>query len=145
MSKPFYIACDFDGTIVDHRFPDIGDPAPGAFRWIREWQAAGASVILWTMRSDGRTGTGRETGPLLSEAVAFCRRHGVEFQGVNCNPSQGAWTNSPKAYAHVYLDDSAFGCPLRENGRAGSRPEVDWEKAGPGVLALIRAHFAEKD
>ena len=128
-----YIAIDFDGTIVDHRYPDIGAEVPGAVRWMKEWAAAGAKLLLWTMRSDGRSDG---TGPVLADAVAFCRERGVEFSGVNANPTQ-TWSTSPKAYAHVYVDDAAFGCPLRTNPRAGGRPFVDWDVVGPAVLALI--------
>lgn len=126
-------AIDFDGTIVAHEFPDIGAESPGAFRWLKEWQAAGAKLILWTMRSDGHRG-----GPLLSEAVAFCRKHGIEFHGINSNPQQCEWTSSPKIYAKVYVDDAAFGCPLRPNPKMGGRPMVDWDVVGPAVLALIQ-------
>jgi hypothetical protein len=140
--RPYYCAIDFDGTLVEHEFPDIGRPAEGAFDWLRRFAAAGASLILWTMRSDGRTGAGRENGPVLTEAVEFCRKHGVEFYGVNENPSQACWTNSPKVYAMRYIDDAAVGCPLREATKPGVRPVVDWSVVGPRVLAEIEAHFA---
>jgi len=48
-----YICIDFDGTIVEHRFPDVGSPVPGALEWMIEFQEAGAKLILFTMRSDG--------------------------------------------------------------------------------------------
>lgn len=133
------IAVDFDGTIAEHEFPDIGAPVPGAFDWMRKWQETGAKLILWTMRSDGRDGEGKENGPVLTQAVEFCRTNGVEFWGVNGNPSQGSWTQSPKAYAHLYVDDAAFGCPLRENRKSGNRPMVDWSVVGPAVLEQIKA------
>nr|WP_082839948.1 hypothetical protein [Gemmata sp. SH-PL17]AMV25538.1 hypothetical protein VT84_14160 [Gemmata sp. SH-PL17] len=133
------IAIDFDGTIAEHEFPDIGAPVPGAFEWMKRWQDAGAKLILWTMRSDGRSADGsRENGPVLTEAVEFCRRNGVEFYGVNGNPGQASWTQSPKAYAHVYVDDAAFGCPLRESRKAGNRPMVDWSVVGPAIHAMLR-------
>lgn len=132
------IAVDFDGTIVDHRFPDIGAESPGAFRWLKQWQEAGAKLILWTMRSDDRQGEGPENGPVLSDAVEFCRKNGVEFWAVNSNPQQCSWTRSPKVYAHLYVDDAAFGVPLRENPRSGGRPMVDWDVVGPAVLAMIQ-------
>ena len=126
-----YIAIDFDGTLVDHRYPDIGAEVPAAFEWCRQLAAAGAKLILWTMRSDSV-----KAGPVLTDAVAFCRERGVEFAGVNVNPGQD-WSTSPKAYAHVYVDDAAFGCPLRDNPRAGGRPYADWERIGPAVMALV--------
>lgn len=123
------ICVDFDGTIVDHKFPELGEPVPGAFQWLRKFQEAGVKLILWTMRSDGS-----QSGPVLTDAVELCRKNGVEFFGINANPNQGTWTTSPKAYAHVYIDDAAYGCPLRQNPRMGGRPFVDWDKVGPAIM-----------
>ena len=134
-----YLGIDFDGTLADHCFPDLGEPVPGAFFWLRKLQEHGAKLILWTMRSDGRTGAGRENGPVLTEAVEFCRRNGIEFWAVNENPTQKAWTQSPKAYCHYYVDDANAGCPLRENPRMGGRPYVDWDVVGPWLLERLLA------
>jgi trehalose-6-phosphatase len=131
--RPMYVAIDFDGTIVEHRYPDIGAPVPGAIGWIKELQAAGAKLILWTMRSDTP-----ESGPTLTQAVEYCRVNGIEFFGVNGNPTQATWTSSAKAYAHVYVDDAAFGCPLRESVRVGGRPCVDWHVVGPRLLEMVK-------
>lgn len=131
------IAVDFDGTIVDHKYPDIGAPVPGAIKWLKRWQELGAKLILWTMRSDGRP----DHGDVLTQALEFCNSHGIEFYGVNSNPDQG-WSSSPKAYAHIYIDDAAFGCPLAENPRVGGRMYVDWEVAGPAIESmLLRGHI----
>jgi hypothetical protein len=120
------IAIDFDGTIAEHQYPLIGPPVPGAFEWMRRFQLAGAQLILWTMRS----------GRQLDEAVKFCRENDIEFYGVNTNPTQKRWTQSPKAYAHIYIDDAAYGCPLLVSplGRA----YVDWSIVGPDVLERIK-------
>jgi hypothetical protein len=134
------VAIDFDGTIVDHRYPAVGGPVPGALQWMKRFQSLGAKLVLWTMRSGGRTDG---TDP-LKDAVDYCRESGVEFWGVNENPEQHDWTASPKAYAHVYVDDAAACCPLRDNPRAGGRPYVDWDAVGPAVEALILADAARK-
>lgn len=127
------VAIDFDGTIVDHQYPKIGNSVPGAIQWMRRFQELGAKLILWTMRSDGR-----EDGfDPLNQAVEYCRSNGVEFFGLNHNPEQDEWTTSPKAYAHIYIDDAAFGCPLRENPRASGRPFVDWDVVGPAVEKML--------
>jgi hypothetical protein len=128
-----FVAIDFDGTIVDHRYPDIGSPVPGAIEWMKKFQEAGAQLILWTMRSGDRDDG---TDP-LAEAVEYCRSNGVEFFGVNRNPTQAKWTRSPKAYAHCYIDDAAIECPLRDNPRMGGRPYVNWDIVGPRVLEMI--------
>lgn len=118
-----FICVDFDGTIVDHRFPNIGQPVPGAIFYMKEWRKRGAQLILFTMRS----------GTSLDEAVRFLISTGVELYGINENPSQGSWTTSPKAYGKIYVDDAAFGCPLI-HPPGFARPCVDWTEVGPGVL-----------
>lgn len=126
-----YIAVDFDGTIVDHRFPEIGAPVPGAFAYLKKFKNAGATLILWTMRSDGQ-----EHGDVLSSALEFCSENGVEFDFANEHPQH--WTTSPKVYAHVYIDDAAFGCPLVDNPEPDGRPFVDWAEVGPQILESLR-------
>lgn len=138
----FIVGADFDGTLVQHLFPEIGEPVPYAFSWLRLYAARGARLILWTMRSDGRSGAGRANGPVLTEAVEFCRAKEVEFWAVNRNPEQHAWTQSPKAYCHVYIDDANACCPLVRP--PGLRPYVNCAVVGPHVLALIEANKVEK-
>ena len=125
------IAIDFDGTIVDHRFPYIGDPVPLAIKWLKRWEELGAKLILFTMRSDGA-----KHGNVLSEAVTYLEKRGVKLYAVNQNPDQKDWSVSPKAYAHIYIDDTAYGCPLIYPG-GFARQCVDWAKVGPAVESLI--------
>lgn len=126
-----YICVDFDGTIVDHRYPEIGDPVPEAIVWLQKWQELGAKIILFTMRADGPP-----SGDLLSEAVQYLERNGVKLFGINRNPDQDSWTSSPKAYAKIYVDDAAYGCPLiRPHGFA--RSCVDWALVGPDIATKL--------
>jgi trehalose-6-phosphatase len=126
------IAIDFDGTIVDHKFPDIGPLVPGAIEGIKDIQSRGHTVMLWTMRSNYLS-DGVDT---LKQAVDFCATHGVVFDYVNNNTKQWSWTNSNKQYAHIYIDDAALGCPLREHPSARSgRPCVDWHK----VMVILKS------
>lgn len=115
MDKFTPIVIDFDGTIVTHDYPRIGKPVPHAIETMLEWQKESAHLILFTMRS----------GKELNEAVAYCKENGVEFYGVQINPSQTTWTTSPKAYGELIIDDAAAGCPLIVPG-GGVRPYVDW-------------------
>lgn len=125
------IAVDFDGTLVHHRFPVIGEEVPGAFHWLKRWKKAGAKLILWTMRSDGQA-----AGDVLTEAIEYCREKGVEFDAVNEGIGDKEWTTSPKAYAKFYVDDAAVGCPLIFPND-GLRPFVDWSKVGPAIMRVL--------
>jgi hypothetical protein len=125
------IAIDFDGTIVQHCFPAIGPENPGAFKWMKKWQEAGAKLILWTMRSDGQ-----EVGDVLSQAVEYCLLRGIKFDAVNEGIGDREWTTSPKAHAHIFVDDAAFGCPLR-SAIESDRPMVNWFDVGPEIEKRI--------
>ncbi len=121
-----YIGLDFDGTVVDHRYPEIGEPVPGAVKWLKRLQQCGAKIILFTMRSNS------DEGNYLRDAVRYLEENGIQLYGVNMNPDQAEWTSSPKVYAHVYIDDSAFGCPLVQP-KGFAAPCVDWKVVGPQV------------
>lgn len=95
------IAMDFDGTLVDNQYPDIG--------FIREdmWAAAtkvmedpNQILILWSSR----------TGEELEAAVKFCEAHGLTFEYVNENAQQtkDEWGgDTRKIFANLYIDDRA--------------------------------------
>lgn len=107
MNKPFVsdkgkiIAVDFDGTIVEHKYPAIGKEMLFAFATLRELQKKGHRLILWTIR----------TGELLKEAVEFCKKNGVEFYAVNANyPEEILDQNtSRKLNADIFIDDRSIG------------------------------------
>ena len=69
------IAVDFDGTIVEHRYPEIGRELPFAIETLKTLQREGHRLILWSVRE----------GRLLDEAVEFCKARGLEFYAVNRN------------------------------------------------------------
>lgn len=121
LKKKKMIAVDFDGTCVAYDFPGVGQSI-GAEEWLRKWVAAGAKLILWTMRSD----------ELLEDAVSWFKENDIPLWGIQTNPGQKSWTSSPKAYAKLYVDDHGFGIPLIYP--EGDRPWVDWSIVGPEVL-----------
>ena len=69
------IAVDFDGTIVEHKYPAIGKEIPFAIETLKKLQQERHFLILWSVRE----------GRLLEEAVEFCRQRGLEFYAVNSN------------------------------------------------------------
>lgn len=109
------VAVDFDGTIVKHAYPKIGEPVPLAVEGLLRFEQTGWRIILNTMRS----------GDYLQQAIEYLKNVGITLYSVNVNPSQKYWTDSTKCYAPLYIDDAALGCPLiyPEN----ERPFVDWK------------------
>lgn len=96
------IAVDFDGTIVKHRYPEIGAELPFATDTLKMLQADGHRLILWSVRE----------GDLLAEAVAWCAERGVEFYAVNRDyPEESTQDKgfSRKLKADLFIDDRSLG------------------------------------
>lgn len=142
MKEPITINIDFDGTCVKHAFPNIGEDI-GAVPVLKKLVAAGHKLILFTMRSNDiiETEDGIKTNMYLSDAIDWFKQNGIELYGVQKNPTQHIWTSSPKSYAEMMIDDSALGCPLKQDKRLVpvlhpqlprheplGRPYVDWVK-----------------
>ena len=111
------IAVDFDGTCVEHDYPAVGMEVEGAVETLRALQSKGHRLILFTMRS----------GMKLEAAVKWFKDRKIELWAINKNPEQAEWTESPKVYADIYIDDSALGCPIMFIDGV-RRPEVCWAK-----------------
>ncbi|MBR4996076.1 MAG: hypothetical protein IKY82_08445 [Alistipes sp.] len=97
------IAVDFDGTIVEHKYPQIGKEIPFAIVTLKKLQDDGHRLILWSCRE----------GRLLQEAVEWCRQRGLEFFAVNSNypdedVDEGA-VRSRKLKADMFIDDRNVG------------------------------------
>ena len=102
MNQTYTIAVDFDGTCVEHDYPEVGLDVEGAVETLKELQSRGHRIILYTMRS----------GSKLDAAVRWFKERKIALWAVNENPEQRKWTESPKVYADFYIDDSALGCPI---------------------------------
>ena len=97
------IAVDFDGTIVEHRYPKIGKELPFATQTLRMLIEDRHKLILWSVRE----------GKLLEEAVEWCRERGIEFYAVNKDfPEEDLEKNqhfSRKLKADIWIDDRNIG------------------------------------
>ena len=97
------IAVDFDGTIVRHRYPDIGEEIPFATQTLKMLIEERHKLILWSVRE----------GKLLDDAVEWCRERGVEFYAVNRDfPEEDITKNqhfSRKLKVDVWIDDRNVG------------------------------------
>lgn len=99
---PYIIAVDFDGTLVEDKFPEIGTPRQWVWNEVFRAQGMGAKIILWTSRDNAR----------LKDAVEFCTERGLHFDAINDNLDECKVmfnNDTRKVYANEYWDDKAVG------------------------------------
>ena len=97
------IAVDFDGTIVEHRYPEIGEEIPFAIETLKMLVKDHHKLVLWSVRE----------GKLLDDAINWCRERGVEFYAINRDyPEEEPDNNqyfSRKLKVDVWIDDRNLG------------------------------------
>jgi hypothetical protein len=92
------IAVDFDGTLCENLYPDIGEPNEEMIEYIKDRQKNGDKVILWTCR----------VGKTLIEALDWCADRGLIFDAANANLSDMIMEfrgDTRKIFADEYIDD----------------------------------------
>lgn len=94
------IAVDFDGTIVEHKYPKIGKPIPFAIETLKQLVDDGHTLLMWTVRE----------GELLQEAIDYVESHGVTFYAYNKNYPEEEYKNAArKLNADIFIDDRNVG------------------------------------
>lgn len=98
------IAVDFDGTIVEHKYPEIGEEIPFATETLKMLIKDHHRLILWSVRE----------GKLLEDAVNWCKERGIEFWAVNRDYPEENGTNNNNHYsrklkADCFIDDRNVG------------------------------------
>ena len=97
------IAVDFDGTIVENRYPEIGAERPFATETLKMLIQDHHRVVLWSCRE----------GKLLEDALEWCRERGVEFYAANRDYPEETTDNNPhftrKLKADLFIDDRNVG------------------------------------
>lgn len=97
MPRGSIYAVEFDGTLCESMWPDIGEPNVELINTLKTIRKSGDYVILYTMRE----------GAKLDEALAWCKTQGLIFDAVNDNLPiiRAFFGNNPrKIYADYYID-----------------------------------------
>lgn len=95
---PQIIAVDFDGTLCQNKYPEIGEANEDMIRHIKQEKFRGSKIILWTCRN----------GKLLEDAVKWCKEKGLKFDAVNENLPyiiEKFGGDTRKIFANEYIDD----------------------------------------
>ena len=117
------IAVDFDGTLCESKWPDIGKANTRLIEWLIRQQADGARLVLWSCRE----------GKLLDQAVMWCLNRGLKFDAINDNTKERQeqyGNNCRKVSADIYIDD-------RNAWIIGAGPKPRMDCLGPGRPAIV--------
>lgn len=100
LEKRDIIAVDFDGTLCENQWPEIGLPNTKLIKELIYRRKKGDKLILWTNRVDDK----------LENAVNWCKEQGLEFDAINDNLPEiveSFGSNCRKVFANIYIDDRA--------------------------------------
>ena len=115
------IAVDFDGTLCENKWPEIGEANEDMIYYLRKRQAEGDKLILWTCR----------VGDMLQKAVNWCYNHGLFFDAVNENLPEiidSFGSDTRKIFANEYIDDGnrlISSCREKSNMELWAEREVE--------------------
>lgn len=95
------IAVDFDGTLFEDDYPNVGRPIWNTINFCKKAQQNGDILILWTCRADQD----------LIEAIEACANVGLKLDYINENSKEHiamfGSRESRKIYADLYIDDKS--------------------------------------
>jgi len=100
MNKRLVLGIDFDGTIVEEAFPEIGAIKPKTVQLMKDAIKNGHLVIIWTARS----------GLALKKAKWFLDLNDIPYHYINENPEDPyalRGEQGRKIFCDFYLDDRA--------------------------------------
>ena len=99
MKRRPIIAIDFDGTIVEHKYPDLGNLLPDAAETI-DWISTWADIIIWTCRYVPGD---------IKAARDFLNYNNIPFNSINENMPSIEFCPYPKIYFDIGIDDRNIG------------------------------------
>jgi hypothetical protein len=122
------INIDFDYTCIATDNPSLDI---GSIPVLKKLVDNGHKLILFTCRSNmpNHLPDGRIHHRALDEAVEWFRVNGIPLYGIQVNPRQHEFTDSPKSLADLTIDDTCLGIPLIYNKEKSHRAYVDWKQA----------------
>ena len=145
-TPPKIIAVDFDGCLAVNKWPEVGEPIWKNINRLKEEQANGTKVILWTNR----------VGEPLEKAVGFCKEHDIHLDAVNENLPEiveAFGGDCRKVFANEYWDDRAVYMAEEENDwaareialacqseREASEGADDWDYGVACYESALRAY-----
>lgn len=122
------LAIDFDDTIVNSKWPDIGELKPFAKEVINElYNDYNCDIIIWTCRENKE----------LQDVYEFLNKNDIKYTTINENTPAiiKCWSNlnCRKVFADLYIDDRGIYTPNN----------INWIDIKEHVLMFKMGHYRE--
>lgn len=92
------VLVDFDGTLCQWSYPDMGEPEPGARIFMKSLIARGLKPIVWSCRFSPEFNTLEEIAEAIDKAAAWLKQHNIPYAGIDTG-------QSGKTLCLAYVDD----------------------------------------
>ena len=116
---------DFDGTIQDNNYPEIGSLNENCSEVLWELYNLGFTLILNTYRADLANGS-------LETAIEFINLHNLPITNYNKIKIEPNCFNPSDS--KIFIDDEAINIPLKKSNKIYNKNVVCWLNVGKAVL-----------
>lgn len=114
------IAIDFDDTINingAHKYPICGDVRPYAKEVINFMHKLGIKIVIWTSRDVAYNQDEKKMYDHMTPMIKWLDKNKIHYDAINKSIQFAPYHyNGRKVYAHMYVDDRAFGWYGTEDG-----------------------------
>ncbi|MGO4819458.1 hypothetical protein [Flavobacterium sp. W22_SRS_FP1] len=124
--KIIYI--DFDGTIQENGYPEIGNLNEFCSEMLWELHDLGVKLILNTYRADLENGS-------LEAAIEFIKIHNLPITCWNTNKIKPKPFNP--LHKEIFIDDESESCPLKLSDRIYNKKVVCWVTIRKAIMDSI--------
>jgi hydroxymethylpyrimidine pyrophosphatase-like HAD family hydrolase len=99
-NRPLILGIDFDDTVVENAFPDIGSLKPNAKEVINKLHDEGYYIIIWTCRY---------LASEMSAMIRFLNDNDIHYDMINDNYPLLEFKPWPKIFYDILIDDRNLG------------------------------------
>lgn len=98
------VLLDFDGTLADFEYPELGEPRPGALEFVQWLVTQGLHPVIWSSRMSRSHNTESKCKSETERIRYWLNKHGFPTE---CSIDGGV---VGKRLALCYLDDRGVAC-----------------------------------
>ena len=92
------VLVDFDGTLCQFKYPDMGPPRDGARMFMKALISRGLKPVIWSSRMSPEIYTEEERAASVEKIALWCKRYNIPHEAIDTG-------NCGKRLCLAYVDD----------------------------------------